>query len=580
MSMYLGNIQVSPIILEDNFVEDNDGGAWERPSDWPDLDSLELDSSFEGLYLTYENTSTTALHCAKFSISMSPTRSYNVAIGYINNNNFVSLSNQDYTSGSALIDFSSINRDYVVIQILPNGNNHFTSFSFTNMSKTESGTAYSGYSYNQLCLERRGNLPYLNYIDYNWCTRYMQKDRTSFANQTQLTSLYRIYSYGVNLYTIDMSEWDTSNWAITSLSQMFQNCYNLKFLNLSSWNTSNWTVTSLSSMFENCYTLKFLDLSSWDTSNWVVTNLSRMFYECKALKGLNINTWNTSNWAVTDLSRMFYDCRALKELIINNWNTSNWAVTDLSCMVMNCCTLKELNINSWNTSNWAVTNLGSMFSSCYNLKFLDLNNWNTSNWAVTSLSGTWSSCWSLQTLNINNWDVSNWAVTDLSSTWYNCWSLQKILAFNWHLDCTKLTSLYYTWSSCGLLEEIDLSNWTFSNSLTDVRQLCGYCTSLKKLNIASISAAGITNYGTSYSHYIGSNNYSLKELNMPSNWQGGLIFSDCYALPRGQIVNALNKLADNTGGTTIKIYINNEMRSRLTDADLAIATNKGYTLST
>ena len=70
-------------------------------------------------------------------------------------------------------------------------------------------------------------------------------------------------------------------------------------------------IKSAYSMFFNCASLFSLDISEWDTSN--IEDMSYMFYGCESLFSLpDISKWNT--WNVFTMDGMFENCESLTSL--------------------------------------------------------------------------------------------------------------------------------------------------------------------------------------------------------------------------------------------------------------------------
>ena len=63
------------------------------------------------------------------------------------------------------------------------------------------------------------------------------------------------------------------------------------------------------------------------------------------------------------------------------------------------------------------------------------------------------------------------------------------------------------------------------------------------------------------------------------NATNALKLSDSSKLTVESLLNVLNALKDNTGGTTYNIQLGSTNLKKLTDEQKAIATNKNYTLS-
>ena len=75
-------------------------------------------------------------------------------------------------------------------------------------------------------------------------------------------------------------------------------------------------MTTLYSCWSACYSLQSLDVSGWDTTNWAVTTLYYCWYACCSLQSLDVSGWDTTNWAVTDTRNTFGNCNALRELTV------------------------------------------------------------------------------------------------------------------------------------------------------------------------------------------------------------------------------------------------------------------------
>lgn len=67
-----------------------------------------------------------------------------------------------------------------------------------------------------------------------------------------------------------------------------------------------------------------------------------------------------------------------------------------------------------------LTSLGSAWSNAYSLQELDVSGWNTSGWTVTTLASCWAYCRSLKKLDITDWDTDNWPKS--ANDCFNYWS--------------------------------------------------------------------------------------------------------------------------------------------------------------
>lgn len=171
-----------------------------------------------------------------------------------------------------------------------------------------------------------------------------------------------------------------------------------------------------------------------------------------------------------------------------------------------------------------VTNMDSMFYSCYSLMTIPLLN--TSK--VTDMSNMFSSCRSL--ITIPKLDTSN--VTNMRSMFYSCYLLTTIP----QLNTSKVTNIN------GMLYQC--------NSLTNF--------------------GGLENLGQAYST-TQSANYSNYKLDL----------STCTALTHDSLMNVINNLYDiaTKGCNTQQLVLGSTNIAKLTAEEIAIATNKGWTVS-
>ena len=558
MALYYNNTQVTPIFLKtiektvtinadgtsttsyntdvnhgadttNNVIANLDTSSyvpWTRPTGWPNLDSITIPADFEGVYLTYDNNANLPYYIASFFCLLTNSGQYTVDIGYLSSGTFNVLQTSTVAQNAyQYINYSSIDHTtypYIVIRLTPaTANSHFTRCQFGNLPIANTGTIVAGYSYYNFCLERRGQLPWVNIVvndnsNKTWCTMYMQKDATIIGTQNKFTgsNFAAAWWMGGNLREIDFTGWDTSEWTITSISSLFSNCYNLQKLDLRCWDTTKWAITTLASAWDYCYSLLELNVDTWNTSNWRITTMSCTWRFCVRLEVLNLNNWDVSLWPLTTFSDVWQNCQRLKILKTGNWNTTNWRVTTLVDTWYNCRTLTTLDVRNWNTTNWAVTSLASTWYGDFLLDDFDaISNWNTTNWAVTNLSNTWYNCWAATTIGISNWKTNNWKVTTMSGTWYACYSLVHLDLSKWNTSQFAVTNFNGTWYCCSSLLTLNIGNWdvshfavtTFVNTfnsccrlqeaeicrwylpnsaVTTIESMFPYCYSLKKIDFS------------------------------------------------------------------------------------------------
>ena len=292
--------------------------------------------------------------------------------------------------------------------------------------------------------------------------------------------------------------------------------------------TTNLKITDGSSLFYNNARLDCMDdiLKLCDN----ITNTSSMFSGCDSLTNLDLSSFDTSN--VTNMGEMFDSCTSLISLNLSNFNTSN--VTDMYSMFNNCYKLTRLDLSNFNTGN--VEDMSYMFHECSSLTSLDLSNFDTSN--VFDMSYMFNSCYKLISLNVSNFNTSN--VKDM----------ERIFTF-----CTSLT-------------ELNLSSFDTSKVI-NVSGMLYECQNLTNLQFGY-------NLGKGYNQK--SNNYDRYRLDL----------SRCSKLTHDSLMNVINNLYDlnltynvANGGTlyTQALTLGNTNLAKLTAEEIAIATNKGWTVS-
>jgi surface protein len=263
----------------------------------------------------------------------------------------------------------------------------------------------------------------------------------------------------------------------------------------------------------------FQDCSVKVLEDCVFTNLtstSNMFYNCSSLT--SIPQLDTSN--AKNMNNMFYNCK--KIITIPQFDTSN--ATDLSYLMYHCDNLQE--IPQLVTSK--ATNLTSAFRYCAVIETfpqIDISN-------VTSINNMLSNCAHLVSIpDFNGYKLTSYGNSSANSWLYGCSSLQSIGV----IDCDSVTNIGYV-----------LGNTT-NNNLTHL----GGFRNLGK-------ASSVSNTNTTCFLYFAPN------------------------LTYESVMNVINLLYDRAanGLSTLTLKLHTNHMAMLSDDDKAIATNKGWTLTT
>jgi len=249
------------------------------------------------------------------------------------------------------------------------------------------------------------------------------------------------------------------------------------------------------------------------------------------------DNWNSS---VTSLrSRFSRDTNLIYMPLVD---TSN--VTDFFNSFNECYSLVEVPL--LDTSN--VTDMRSTFGNCSSLKKIPLLD--TSK--VTYMMMCFTNCYSLKTIP----QLNTSSVTNMTETFNNCNNLSEIPKLN----ISNVTNITRTFSACTKLTTVPELNCEKVNSLNNA---FGACSSLTNLG-------GLLNIGQNYPLNSTADNYNL-----------AIALVTSPNLTHDSLMNVINKVYDiaTKGVATQKIIIGSTNIAKLTAEEIAIATNKGWSVS-
>ena len=270
-----------------------------------------------------------------------------------------------------------------------------------------------------------------------------------------------------------------------------------------------------------------------DTSEY--TSMISMFSGLPSLT--TIPLLDTSK--VTNMNSMFNGCKSLKTIPL--LDTSN--VTIMQSMFNECKTLTS--IPQLNTSK--VTNMRQMFQWCESITTIP--QLDTSN--VTNMQDTFRVCKALT--EIPQLDTSK--VTDMNGTFQACESITTIP----QLDTSNVTTMGSAFRDCTLLTTIPQLD---ASKVTSVYYIFNNSSSL-------ITLGGLKDLGKAYLTTQSANYYNYK-LDLYNN-----------KLTHDSLMNVINNLYDiaSIGVQPQQLKLGNTNKAKLTEDEIAIATNKGWTVS-
>ena len=243
-----------------------------------------------------------------------------------------------------------------------------------------------------------------------------------------------------------------------------------------------------------------------------------------------------------DMSNYFQNYKGDRVPLLElNPNTGN--TTSMTYMFADCSSLKT--IPALNTSN--VTRMNGMFAGCSSLKTIPALD--TSN--VAYIDRMFYGCSSLET--IPTLDTSK--VTGMSYMFADCLSLKAIPA----LDTSNVDSMWAMFAGCSSLETIPMLD---ASGIKEIYGMFEKCSSLTTFG-------GLKNLGKSYS-YKKASGYTAYILDL----------SYSPLLTHESLMNVINNLYNlkSIQVKTQKLKIGETNKAKLTAEEIAIATNKGWSV--
>ena len=140
------------------------------------------------------------------------------------------------------------------------------------------------------------------------------------------------------------------------------------------------------------------------------------------------------------------------------------------------------------------------------------------------------------------------------------------------MNTSNVTNFENAFSNCSKLltvDEIDTSNAT---SISSMFYRCEKLTDLCEIDTTKCNPSYVSEYNNPL-YYC----RSLRNFGGFKNYSVNLYAKDAYVLSYESLMNVINKLADGVSGKTL--YLHQDCVNMLSDDDIAIATNKGWSIS-
>ena len=179
------------------------------------------------------------------------------------------------------------------------------------------------------------------------------------------------------------------------------------------------------------------------------------------------------------------------------------------------------------------------------------------------------------TIDFSTWDVSN--VTTTFNMFNYASNFTNINLSNW--NTTKLETINSMFYGCEKLKEIDLSTWN-TNNIKNLGFLFYNCKKITTIDLSSFDLANVTNMVNMFYSCTALTDLQLPDLGHNQSCTE-LDLSTCSALTKDSILFLFNNAFDRaTAGytTAFTIKLNATTKALLSEDELAIATNKGFTV--
>lgn len=373
--------------------------------------------------------------------------------------------------------------------------------------------------------------------------------------------------------------------SITSLTGYMYYCKMLQKWRHDGWVLSN--CTSFANMFGGCRILEDIDpdLSGFVTSK--ATAVQGMFSACLRIHTLDVSGWDTSN--VTSISGIFGSCCNLTDIIgIEDWQLPKCNTFGGSSGPFSYCyslamqhSNGVLDLSGWRVGEAVKANINmqNMFNRLPGVREIRINGWDLSK--CTSVNGMFASCTNTRIIDMR--DIvppSGGLLTSITSMFGKCYLLKEILTNSgifggW--DLKSVVGMSAIFDRCVSLEEIDCGQPAVMNataiSTNVLNDFVAGAVSLKKLDMSGIDAGIITtSFGTvaTDARWL---TYFMPPKNLKFNWN----ISYHPYLERDSLLATIDALAPVTVARTLTL--GGTLKSKLTNAEIAIATQKGWTIA-
>lgn len=556
-----GTTGYSPVTVNNTMPFSNMGnhcdkdGIWHKPAEWDDIESIDLTDKHEVYFLC-------ACHRTAhdwFRIRFYGGGTLKWSYGHVSNGTYTIHTNSTETTVSSgayiALYLGNIADDYVVVRIT--ATSYISSCSFQAWSATSDLNCAMPAMY-QSVLMRYGR---------------MIRGSTLAASAT-----YCMESDNI----IDFAKYYQGSTTAITVSSAYNGAFNLQRWRCTGWDLSQNKITTFASMFNNCWCLTDtpdkIDCKGWVTSN--TTTTASMFANCYSLRcSISAENWNLSN--ITTMASTFTNCKGVKYIIGTETWTSAPKCTNVSNLFNNCQIIRgtiDVSTCAFGGGTANLTTVANMFNGCQSLTKINISNMNLSK--CTTITYFLQSTQALKELVMNN-------VTGITSTCTNTsylagyTGLEELVINGWNFSgCTTAFLTYLSYYAMGL-KKLSFTNCTAPTGveINDTVSCCynRYAYNLEYLDMSFVDMSVFTNTKT---HAEGFRDlYNLIDFYPPKNISKSFTLTNDYNLSHDSLVRVITNLKTLATGTTATLTIGSYNIAKLSAAEKAVATGKGWTLA-
>ncbi|MBQ0088991.1 MAG: BspA family leucine-rich repeat surface protein [Prevotellaceae bacterium] len=553
---YTSDIGFSPVSVEvPSFpvgdIENVVDGKWVCPKDWDDVETITLpeEETEQVLYLVFR----TDYEISFISWGIN-SGAYKYTKGHVVDGEFVPISDSVSKNSGAYIqelltnDFETSGKNTVVFKIEPQ-NSTIKLTGTRQINWTYNGITYQ--SNTQNIVMRYGQLYYATQIGGN--SYFLECD--NIRNCKSLTTLVNALSAGNGnnrLKKFRHYNWDTKN--VTNFSGMFQYCRQLVDIDADFSGYITKKCTNMANMFANCNAIKEINLTNCDTSN--VTAITGLFRECyNLLKVHGLEEFDLRKCAVSD--NVFYYCYNFYQndkgyLDLSKWHLSENAEAsgNKSNLLCQCFNIKSVNIQNFSFDK--TTSLSSLISHCRGVKSIDIRNiLHKSTEILTNIANMFSQNYSLEEILYDGDGL------------FDGWNLSKVTNIQGIIQYSSNMKYFYFGTPSKSPEVAITSN--------NANYIIQNTQSLEIVDLSGLDFKNITMGITSL--FIAGT--KVKEFYPPKNINANFTLNFSQTFSKESLLRVIDSLYPQTSTKTLTLGSN---KGRLTPEELAIATEKGWTV--